>query len=327
MQKNTNIYHIAGITDLYKDQLIMKLKKLNIFLIYDLDDETEKIYKMKEIQTKIKDLLNLKPTAKKKVEVEITEIWKDRLNEYIKKIIKDNESSRHFGIIFIGNITSGSISFLGDKSNSVLNIKHAKTKIVIPSSQHFFLKVNFKENAQEIIKFNLKKYHDDIVNGEFPLDFINLEFLINTREQLQSVYQKMKYNLFTFDKIIHYFQQGIHEKKPDLLYIVLPEEYKKTIQLKKKVYGFTEDWIALSSLTTGLDRGYTDGYAYIKEQIKGSLKKLETSTYIYVVSSRNFLPVENNNVKFVSEQPIKIIKSIKIENVLHKLKDMKIKFV
>ena len=29
MQKNTNIYHIAGITDLYKDQLITKLKKLS----------------------------------------------------------------------------------------------------------------------------------------------------------------------------------------------------------------------------------------------------------------------------------------------------------
>ena len=96
----------------------------------------------------------------------------------------------------------------------------------------------------------------------------------------------MKYNLFTFDKIIHYFQQGIHEKKPELLYIVLPEEYKKTIQLKKKVYGFTEDWIALSSLTTGLDRGYTDGYAYIKEQIRGSLKKLETH-YIQKVNMEN----------------------------------------
>ena len=80
-------------------------------------------------------------------------------------------------IIFIGNITSGSFSLMGDKS-SVLHVKHMKTKINIPADEKFFLKVNLKQNAQEIIKFNLKKYHDDIVEGEFPLEFINLEFFI-----------------------------------------------------------------------------------------------------------------------------------------------------
>ena len=54
MQKNKKIikdnliYHIAGITDLYKSQLITALKNMNMFIIYDLDIETEKIYKIKD---------------------------------------------------------------------------------------------------------------------------------------------------------------------------------------------------------------------------------------------------------------------------------------
>jgi hypothetical protein len=340
MQKNKKIikesfvYHIAGITDLYKSQLITALKNMNMYVIYDLDIETEKIYKLKEIQNKLKDFNTLKPAAKKKVELEITEIWKEKLNEYIKKTIKENEVSRQSMsfIIFIGNITSGSFSLMGDKS-SVLHVKHMKTKINIPADEKFFLKVNLKQNAQEIIKFNLKKYHDDIVEGEFPLEFINLDFLINTREQLQNVYENQnKYTIFPLDKIIYYFQYGIHEKKPDLLYVVLPEEHEKIINVKKKIYGFTEDWIALSSLASGIEYGYNDGIPFLKEKIKGSFKKLEIDCYIYVVQSTNFLPSnydssKNNKMKFVTEKQVKIIKSLKIENIRNKLKDMKIKFV
>ena len=339
MQKNKKlmtescVYHIAGITDLYKNQLITALKNMNMYVIYDLDIETEKIYKLKEIQNKLKDFNTHKPAAKKKIELEITEIWKEKLNDYIKKIIKENEVSRQSMsfIIFIGNITSGSFSLMGDKT-SVLHIKHMKTKINIPTKEQFFLKVNLKQNAQEIIKFNLKKYHDDIIEGEFPLDFINLDFLVNTREQLQTVYEKMHYTICPLDKIIHYFQYGIHEKKPDLLYVVLSEEYDKVINSKKKIYGFTEDWIALSSLATGIVYGYNDGIPFIKEKIKGSFKKLEVDCYIYVVVSTNFLPslTDNNKsniIKFVTEKQVKIIKSLKIENVRNKLKDMKIKFI
>ena len=66
--KDSYVYHIAGITDLYKSQLITALKNMNMFVIYDLDIETEKIYKLKEIQGKLKDFNTLKPAAKKKIE-------------------------------------------------------------------------------------------------------------------------------------------------------------------------------------------------------------------------------------------------------------------
>ena len=35
------IFHIAGITELYKNDLIEKLKKLKMFVICDLDQETD----------------------------------------------------------------------------------------------------------------------------------------------------------------------------------------------------------------------------------------------------------------------------------------------
>jgi len=313
MDSELKIFHIGGITELYKQELIDKLKKLKMFVIYDLDIETEKIYKMKDIQNKIKELETVKLAKKKKMENEITEQWKDKLDEYIKKCIKDNSGT--YGIIFIGN---------------TLNIKHMKIKVTIPDTNpmhKFFLKVNLKQNAQEIIKFNLKNYHDDIVEGEFPLDYINLEYLINSRELLQKGYQKLNYNIVPLDKIYYFFEHGINVKKPDMLYVVLKEEHLKDIVSKKKIYAFSDDWIALSSIGVGIERGYNDGIAYVKEKTKGSYKKLHTSCYIYVVPSTSFLSMDNNNTKFQTDKKIKIIKSMAIDNVYEKLKEMKIKFL
>ena len=306
------IFHIAGITELYKQDLIEKLKKLNMFIICDLDEETEKVYKNREVQSKLKELETVKLAKKKKLENEVTETWKEKLEEFIKKSSKENENS--YGLIFIGN---------------TINIKHMKTKVLIPQANamnKFFLKVNFKENAKEIIRFNLKKYHDDIVDGDFPLDYINLEYLINSRETLQKVYQKLNYNIISLDKILYHFEHGLNVKKPDVLYVVLKEEHLKDIVSKKKVYGFSEDWIALSSLIKGIDRGYNDGFAFIKEKTKGSFKKLHMSCYIYVVPSTSFLSMDDNNTKFQTDKKIKIIKSMAIDDVFDKLKEMKIKF-
>ena len=305
------IFHIAGITELYKNDLIEKLKKLKMFVICDLDLETEKIYKNKEILSKIKELDKVTLAKKKKLEGEISTIWKDKLEDCINKTIKENQNS--FALIFVGN---------------TLNIKHMKCKVLIPSvcGNKFFLKVNLKENAQEIIRFNLKKYHDDIVNGEFPLDYIKLEYLINSRETLQNGYQKLNYNICPLEKIYTFFDTGINEKKPEVLYVVLPNEYAKDILCKKKVYAFTEDWIALSSIVTGIERGYTDGMPYVKEKTKGSFKKLHIPCYIYVVPSTNFLNESNSKFYQNANKKIKIIKSLYIEDILNKLKEMKIKF-
>lgn len=303
------IFHIAGITELYKNDLIEKLKKLKMFVICDLDQETEKIYKNKEIQSKIKELDKVTVAKKKKLEGEISSVWKDKLDDCITKTIKENQNS--YALIFVGN---------------TLNIKHMKCKVLIKADNKFFLKVNLKENAQEIIKFNLKKYHDDIVNGEFPLDYINLEYLINSREVLQNGYQKLNYNVGPLDKIYNFFENGINEKKPEVLYIVLPNEYTKDILCKKKVYAFTEDWIALSSIVTGIERGYTDGMPYVKEKTKGVFKKLHIPCYIYVVPSTNFLNDSNSKFHQNANKKIKIIKSLHIEDIYEKLKEMKIKF-
>ena len=67
------IFHIAGITELYKNDLIEKLKKLKMFVICDLDLETEKIYKNKEILSKIKELEStLVKTAPPSASIEVT---------------------------------------------------------------------------------------------------------------------------------------------------------------------------------------------------------------------------------------------------------------
>jgi len=323
MDKNpVKIFHISGITEIYKKDIINKLKNIKMFIIFDIDEETEKIYKLKDIQDKLKDSSVVKPQIKKKLDDEINNIWTVKLSEVINKTIQQHQNV--YGIIFIGNIipTINGIS------------KISKNKIIIPPCyQKFFLKVNFKQNAQEIIKYNLKKYHDDIVEGHFPLDYINLNFLTTTREFLQKSYQKLHYTLAPIDKIVYYFEHGIYEKKPDLLYVfiqtndsTIKNPYVKFIE-NKKVYGFTEDWLALTSTITGIERGYNDGIAYIKEKVNGSINKLKISGYISIVQSSTFIAITNNKEKFVSDRKIKVIKSMMIENVLDKLKEMKIKII
>jgi hypothetical protein len=144
----------------------------------------------------------------------------------------------------------------------------------------------------------------------WPLQAMPLARVMSLSYALLIIYISL--NPFDFD-----FQNGIHEKKPELLYVILPDKYEKVINLKKKIYGFSEDWIALSSMANGIDRGYEDGLPYIKEKIKGSFKSLEVECNIYVVSSVNFLSVQNSKMKFVTDRPIKIIKSMEIENILN----------
>lgn len=95
----------------------------------------------------------------------------------------------------------------------------------------------------------------------------------------------------------------------------------------KKVHGFNEDWLALTGSITGIERGYNDGIAYIKEKVKGSFNKLKISGYIYVVQSTTFIAITNNKEKFVSDRKIKVMKSLIIKNVIDILKEMKIKFL
>ena len=126
MENHPLIFHISGITDLYKEQLMNKLKNLNKFLIFNLDEETEKIYKLPEIQIKLKDINEVKTTTKKKLESDINDMWVIKINEYIRKIIKDTETKNCFGIIFIGN---------------TINMKFVRNKVTIPCYQKFFLQV------------------------------------------------------------------------------------------------------------------------------------------------------------------------------------------
>jgi hypothetical protein len=224
MENHPLIFHISGITDLYKEQLMSKLKNLNKFLIFNLDDETEKIYKLPEIQTKLKDINEVKTTTRKKLESEVNDMWVIKINEYIKKIIKETETKNCFGIIFIGN---------------TINMKYMRNKVIIPCYQKFFLEVNFEHNAKEIIKYN-----DEISNIQiFYQQFNNISYELYETLLNIDLYDKYKQWLNLYEKInddYNKLKTTITDAESYINYNINVKPRINNLKLLKSLY---DDWL------------------------------------------------------------------------------------
>lgn len=98
---------------------------------------------------------------------------------------------------------------------------------------------------------------------------------------------------------------------------------------KKIVFATNELWMALYFIMQLHDRGvfvgYHNGIPFILETRPGALKQGINKGWIYLVEKKNFKTDKNvmRRVEFVSKIKAKIIKRIRIVNILKKLKTIK----
>ena len=89
-------------------------------------------------------------------------------------------------------------------TTSVINTGQPKIYIDLPTNYKFIIDIDVTENAKQIIRNNLKEFKNEIINGNFPLDFLNLDYLIKRREQLNQVFLKNMYIVKKTDDILKF---------------------------------------------------------------------------------------------------------------------------
>ena len=319
-----NIFaHIAGV-NLESKELIKKSFSKKIFEIIDLDIITEKIINDKNMlylynrdefyKNKLKDQnlskLNIKEINNiiKKIDQKMNLYWKVNFNNAINNLISKIDKL----IIVVGYNTY---------------FKNHKIYVDINTNHKYIKKVNLNDHAKNVVSTNLKEYYEDIINGDFPLEYLNHQMIIKKRNNLVIQYQKMEYQLDTINNIINAIEIAYNTDIPNMLYFASKENFNKKITLKQnKIIAYEDQWIALISALSNnnISKGYSSsGQPYVK--CNPSI--LNIPIYLYLITdTKTFSPIPSKNklYKYQSAKQLTINKKILIDNIYDKLKELKI---
>jgi hypothetical protein len=338
INQNVIIAHIAGLTDHTKVEFYNIFKKSQLIKyvdIIDVDIITTKIIEDNNMETlfakfeyysersKNQDLTQLENKSAlakaKQLEKKMFQYWKVRMEYYINKLSSNSQKK----IILIGYLSF----FKNHKIYLNLNIV---TK--------FFLKVNYVEHAKSIIKHNLENSKNDIIEGNFDLNYLNADFLIKKRIQLQTIYSKISYIIMSLTSILNTLELYYQTSVPEVLFYASFIKYDKKIpNMTNIIHTYSQEWLALSSILSSsktktddniinnVEKGINkENKPYIK-LTKEQYKLINKSGYIYeIILTENFLPfpTKNNVYKYFTVKPIKINRILEIDNLLIQLKKL-----
>lgn len=317
-----NIFcHIVGLNYKIKDKItnILKSKDFN-FDIIDLDLITEKIIndnnmnlmynKYEEYFTKSKSKEGTKIDTKKYKEIEkkMINYWKCKFQLLLEKEIKKCKNK----VILVGLNT---------------HFKIARTYIKINCKLKFFVRVDLIDNAKIIIENNLDTHRNEIIEGSFPLEYLEIDFLIKKRENLINIYKKIGYEVKSLTSIIRIINNNNNFNMINIndLYFASRNKQSKKIQFKdERIIAYSIPWLAaLSSVdTTNLKKGFKKNNGFVKQNKRGELNNLKKECYLYKIDKNSFYHHENGKgIKFASTENTKILENYYIKNIYDYLVD------
>jgi hypothetical protein len=306
------ICHIVGITSLNKTKFINDMKKIGYHII-DLDELSNSILRNNTMVQLFSQYQGFKDSKN------------DKFKEIDKKMSIYWETSMEEGII--SNMDKSKKNIIIGYSHHFRNIN--KRINVSPNNKpiaKFFIKVS-KADIRNIIKNNLSKYKDDIIQGCYPLENIDFDFVYNNRLKLDAIYEKNGYLPKSIETIYTILNLSNKDIDGDGLWISLKQPYNVGSKIypkqkNDKLFGFTDKLMALLSSfhfnDDELEKYYDNNTVRIKPKKDGVLEKMKEKRYLYLVEKEHFVPHEKgNNVKYFSQEPANIIDVIKIKNVFN----------
>ena len=190
--------HIIGLNFKTKKHFIENINNKQ-FNIIDLDQinnnilSNSKLDKLYEQFTKLKEIKNDKY---KEVEKKMTLFWESFFYEKINELISKKKKN-----IFIG-------------SNN--HYKNPSKKINLNTKNNFIIYSDPKEEVKILIENNIDNNKNAIINGNFPLEFLNFDFLLKKREAYITSYKKNGYIEKKLDDIIVMLNSFIKDKNENL---------------------------------------------------------------------------------------------------------------
>jgi hypothetical protein len=299
--------HIIGLNPYSKKELINNLNP-KIFNLIDLDTINQQILGDPQLDKMFKQYQKLKNDKNdkfKEIDKKMSNFWETNFIKNIEDQINTNKNN-----ILIGQ-------------NS--HYKSISKRINIECTNKFIITSDIDNEVQAWIKYNLENYSDAIVKGNFPLEYINYDFLSKKRVAIENTYKKIGYIEKTIDQVqtILKLIEDSAKIKGQKIWVSLKEPYNVNSlihPIKGKIIGYTEPNIALLE-SLNLDENIKKSFngneikLVVNKNQKG-LGKLKTRRFLYLVENKTFIPDEDgNNQKFFSQTPIKILAKEKIDSV------------
>jgi len=324
--------HLAGLDEDGRNLLYKQAKK---YAIVDLDELTDKIVSDKNMESmfqkyeyhleKSKDsnltkLQQKQETSKfKDLDRRMNIYWKTK----IQKMIDHADKLHSNPVILIGYSTY---------------FKNTKITIDIKTSLKFFQKVQLEDHARNLVEMNLDNYREEIIDGVFPLDYLNHDTIIKKRNALTTQYRKMGYQIDTINNIMNSIFIAATTKPPVKLYYATMETVtdtkKKLPIVDGRLVAYSEDWLAivaaLTNNNTGIIKGFSNGRPFIKENIENAFQTLNKPIDLYLIQTTdNFAPIASKNTvyKYQTAKPTTITSKLYIDNAMDKLQDINIQII
>lgn len=306
--------HIVGLNPVSKKELIEELNK-KIFNPIDLDQINNEIITDKEMDSMFKQYQKMKESKNDKfkdLDKKMSIFWENKFLELLNEKVKIDKKN-----ILIG------------QSN---HYKYLSRKINLNTPNKFFIK-NTDDDIKKLLSYNLTTYHEDIVNGKFPLEYLDFNFLSKKKETINHAYFKFGY-LEKDYKQMKTILNLLETKIIDIpgLWVSLKEDYNigSKIHPKKnnKILAYIDPTMALLGSFNfnkdELSKDYNGKEIKIKELKPQALDKLKAKRYLYLVGKESFIPHEKGaNKKFFSQNPVEILQKEKIINIYDYLIDNK----
>ena len=313
--------HIVGLSINMKDKIKVILLDKN-FEVIDLDLINEKITKSKVLNDLYLDYQEMSGNAKKsklkdikKIETEMTNYWKKEFSNFVSNKINKVKSKK---IILLG--------YNNHFKNERINIK-------INSKLKFFVKIDILKNAKRTIEKNLDNHRTDIINGSFPLEYLQIDFLTKKRQNLINIYKKLGYELKPIVNILKLIHNNINFNNLEIGDIYVASKIKEDKRIKydkSRIIGYSIPWLAAVSCIKSkkIKKGFRNNNGFVEQIDKNGFNDINQGCYIYKVDKEHFYRHEKGkNIKFGTTNNIKIIDNYYIENIYKYLTDNGIKLI
>jgi hypothetical protein len=283
-----SIIHIVGINTFIKQLMIDKFKEMN-FEIYDLDEITKDI------------MFNYKRD-------DIGVYWKKRLTEAINNFINNNQNKNL--------IILGLSSFVVDH----------RYKVNIPTNNKFFYSIPHDVCSSQLITYNIDTYRNDIIDGKFPIKYLDHDKLMLQRKNLQEEYTDMEYKLKTPVMLANFFNNLLNindnnkisrNNNNNTVYLAFIKRFEDKIPQsyigsKPVIIAYKDKWMAIASILpkSSIKRGMLENKSnkkepYLKELHINAFAELRKPCYIYELNGFKKIDqyrFEISNTKFINRE-------------------------
>jgi hypothetical protein len=287
--------HLIGLNPYNKKELVDTIPK-TIFNVIDLDTINMEILKTPEIDKMYKQYTKLKEDKNdkfKEVDKKMSTYWENNFIDMIQDQVKPKK-----------------INILIGQNN---HYKSLAKRVPIDCTNKFIIKSS-DDDIKAFIKYNLETYQEDIINGSYPLEYIDYKQLQKKRNILDTTYKKIGYIEKTTEqvKMMLDLLEKTRNTKGSELWISMKEPYNVNSLIHPKnnnmITAYNDPTNAILSsmnINTSMEE---------MQNIKiSNPKKLKTRRFVYMVDSKSFISEDNN--KFFSQIPVKILAKQKIDSV------------